>query len=487
MLETIREFGLERLQAHGELECVRRRHAAWFLRLAEAAEPRLRGGSQAAQLIGLEAEHDNLRAALSWCLEDPGRAEIALRLTGALHWFWYLRGYFSEGRHRLEAALAQPGATAQTAVRAKALVGAGLLASRQDDFATARARLTEGIAIARGLQDLTSLTYALHFLAMGHLLHTDHADLTALVAECAALFRESGDRWGLATALHAFGMVALVTLRFDEARAPFAESLGLYRDLEDTWGMARVLHYSGEIARFRGDDEGARALYEESLALYQQLGHQFSAAIVLHNLGYVYHHQGDARRGLASFADALRRHIDHGDRTNIGHCLAGIAGIIGQLGQPAQGARLFGAADRLLETIGVPFWPIDKVDYDRNLAEVRARLGEHDFIDAYGAGQALSLEQAIGEATALVDASIAPAQADAAIPPETSAMLDVGLTPREVDVLRLLGQRYTDREIAAHLSISPRTVMHHVSRILAKLHVANRRDAAALARDQGIT
>jgi predicted ATPase/DNA-binding CsgD family transcriptional regulator len=477
MLETIREYGLEQVEARGESEHTRRLHAEYFLSFAEAAEPKLRGREQAAQLEALEAEHDNLRAALAWSLAAPERAELALRLAGALHWFWYLRGHFSEGRRWLEAALAGPAAANRTPARAKALVGAGMLAARQDDFPAARARLQEGIAIGRDLQDLTSLTYALHFLAMGTLLQDDHDALRSLISESVAMFRESGDRWGLATSLHALGMVAVVTLQFDEAHTPFAESQALYRELQDTWGLARVLHYSGEMSRFRGDHTRAQAQYEESLDLYRELGHQFSAAIVLHNLGYVAQHQDDLRRGLAYFAEALAMHVKHGDHTNIGHCLAGIAGMVGLLGQSEQGARLFGAAASLLETVGVPIWPIDKVDYDRNLATVRARLGEEAFTAAFALGQEMPLGQAIADSFAVTEAVGVEAKRGGAVPAAVTAS---GLTPREIEVLRLLAGRATDREIADELSISPRTVMHHVARIIAKLGVTNRRDAAAL-------
>jgi DNA-binding CsgD family transcriptional regulator len=283
-------------------------------------------------------------------------------------------------------------------------------------------------------------------------------------------------------------MTAVVTLRFDEARAPFAESLALYRELEDTWGLARVLHYSGEMARFGGDDERARALYEESLALYQELGHQFSAAIVLHNLGYVAQHQGDQRRALTCFAEALSRHIEHGDRTNIGHCLAGIAGMIGPLGHPEQAARLFGAAAKILETVGVAIWPVDRVDYDANLAAVRDLLRDEAFATAFTAGQELTLQQAIAEAFSAREAvetstERGDAASGGAIPAAAAAF---GLTPRELEVLRLMARRATDREIADALSISPRTVMHHVSHILSKIGAENRRDAAAWATQHNI-
>src|SRR5215207_6202643 len=488
MLETIREYGLEQLQAQEELERTRRRHAAYFLDFAGHAEPKLRGREQAAQLERLEIEHDNLRVALAWSLAAPDRTPDALRLAGALHWFWYLRGHFSEGRGWLRRVLAQPAAVERTPDRVKALVGAALMASREDDFPDARRWLHESIAIALELGDLTTLTPALHYLAMGRLLHADHAALQALVAGSVALYRETGDRWGLATSLHALGMAAVVTLRFDDARAPFAESLALYRELQDTWGLARVLHYSGEIARFHGDYEDARARYEESLNLYQELGHRFSAAIIMHNLGYVAEHQGSPERALALFAQALRDHREYGDRTNIAHCLAGVAGMLGRLGEAAAAARLFGAAADLLERIGIVVWPIDKVDYERHLAFVREQLAAKTFAAAYEVGRAMPLDQAIAEAFASIEARNAAAGADA---PASSARgaseVDrFGLTPRELDVLRLLAHRATDREIADRLSISPRTVMHHVSRILAKLGVTDRRAAATWASANGI-
>jgi len=488
MLETIREYGLEQLQAREELERTRRHHAMYYLDFAVHAEPKLRGREQAAQLERLEIEHDNFREALASSLAAPDRTADALRLAGALHWFWYLRGHFSEGRSWLRRVLAQPAVAERTPDRVKALVGAALMASREDDFPDARRWLHESIAIALELGDLTTLTPALHYLAMGRLLHADHAALQALVTGSVALYRETGDRWGLATSLHALGMAAVVTLRFDDARAPFAESLALYRELQDTWGLARVLHYSGEIARFRGDYEDARARYEESLILYQELGHRFSAAIIRHNLGYVAEHQGSAERALALFAQALRDQLQYGDRTNIAHCLAGVAGMLGRLGQAAAAARLFGAAADLLERIGIVIWPIDKADYERHLAFVRGQLAAKLFDAAYETGRAMPLDQAIAEAFASIEARNAASGADA---PASSARgaseVDrFGLTPRELDVLRLLAHRATDREIADRLSISPRTVMHHVSRILAKLGVMDRRAAATWASAHGI-
>jgi DNA-binding CsgD family transcriptional regulator len=151
--------------------------------------------------------------------------------------------------------------------------------------------------------------------------------------------------------------------------------------------------------------------------------------------------------------------------------------MVALLGQPEQAARLFGATDTLFESIGSSIWPIDRIDYDANLAEVRARLGEDAFAAAFRVGQALPFARAIAEAFALTDGLGVETKRGGAM---TAAVTTSSLTPREIEVLQLLAGRATDREIAVELSISPRTVMHHVARIIAKLGVANRRDAAAL-------
>lgn len=487
MLETIREFGLEQLQAHGELDAVQSRHAAHMLRLAEEAEHLLHGRGQSAQLARLELEHDNLRAALSWTLAEPERGAEALRLAGALHWFWYLRGHVREGRQWLDAALANPAAEAGALPHAKALAGAGVLAFPQADFQAARDFLGRSVAIGRACNDPGTIAYALQSLIAGDLPHADHALLLRQGAESVALYRETGDRWGLAMALRNLGLVSFVTQQVDQASDPFAESLALARELGDAWCLARGLHYSGELARFQGDYEHARALYEESLTHYLTMNFQQTAAVVRHNLGYVAQHQGHTRLALAHFAAALTNQVAFRDRLNIAHCLAGVAGIASSLGHPGAGARLFGAAEALLATMGAGVWPVDKREIDRTQATARHHLGETEYATAYTAGHRLSQEAAVAEAFALVaalDPSILAGEAATGHAP--FAPVTYGLTPREQEILHYIARRATDREIAAALSISPRTVMHHVAHILAKLGVANRREAAAQAVSAGL-
>lgn len=480
MLETIREFGLEQLSALGELDLARQRHADFFLSYAENADLALRGREQVLQLTRLEAEHDNLRAALAWSIAGPDRAEIALRLAGALRWFWYLRGHHSEGRKWLTASLVEPVAARGTLEHATALMGAGMLAFSQGDFPIARAALAQSMAIGREQGDLATIAYSLQSLITGDLPHADHAMLQKQSVENVAQFREIGDGWGLAMALRNLGLVAIVTQQRDEAAVAFAESLALARVLGDTWLLARTLHYAGELARFIGDDEQARALYEESLVHYHALNLSHTVAVVHHNLGHIAHHQGNPSLGLSYFAQALARHIEQDDRLNIGHCLAGIAGIGAELGRAKDAAQLFGAVAALLQTMGAALWPVDGVDHDRGLDIARAALGEKVFAATYATGQVMPLERAVAEAFALVDTIGREEAVVAHVAPA------FGLTPREGEVLRCLALRATDREIADQLSISPRTVMHHVSNILTKTGAENRRDAALWAIEHGI-
>jgi predicted ATPase/DNA-binding CsgD family transcriptional regulator len=472
MLETIREFARERLAAGGDEPEARRRHAAYFLALAEGAEPKLRRPEQVATLARLQTEHDNLRGALAWGLAAPAGDETALRLAGALHFFWFLRGHYDEGWRWLDAALERAGAEERSPARAKALAGAGMLAFNRDNYAAARERLAASAALARELGDTAGVAYALHLLARGDLPRREPAALRVLLEESIGLAREAGDRWTLANALCTAGMLATGAGQHAEAAAALDESLALARELGDTWGLARVLHCAGELARARGDDARARVRYEESIPLRHALGDHFTAATALHNLGYVAQHQGDLPRALSCFAEGLAEHAKHGDREKIGLCLAGVAGTVGLLGRAEPAARLFGTAAAAIESTGTPIWPVDRVDYERNLATVRSRLGEATFEAVFDAGRSLPLEQAVAEA-----AVIAFELQGAGI----AADLLAGLTPREREVLRLLAHRLSDKEIAAELSVSPRTVMHHVSSLLGKLGLTSRREAAAWA------
>jgi predicted ATPase len=371
MLETIREFAGERLEASGEAASMRQRHAAYYLALAEEAEIELRGARQAAWLDRLEAEHDNLRAVLARCQAeptdaagDPAVVELGLRLAGALLWFWLVRGYVTEGYRWLRAVLATwdqvaPAAGA-TSARGKALAGAGHLAQYLGDYAESVAFLEESVAVLRA----------------------------------------AGDEHGLAWSLGQLGEVARNRGDYPRAAALLGESLSLARRLGERWTMYHVLYRLGEMARNRGDYPQATALYEESLVIRREFGDKRGIAAALHSLGFLAREQGRPLHAAAIFEQSLTLHSEVGNKIGIAMCLEGLAGSALAARQPERAARLLGAVEALCEVIGAPLLPAERAHYDRDRVVARDALGEVAFTVAWAEGRAMPLEQAIAEALA---------------------------------------------------------------------------------------
>jgi predicted ATPase len=409
MLETIREYALERLAAHGEAEALREQHLTYYLALAEAAAPHLRGAEQIVWADRLEQEHDNFRAALAWAHEhgavdgsSTAGAEAELRLAGALFWFWDMRDYQIEGQRWLDRALARTNAPAHTPARARALFVAGHFAANQSDYVAGRARLEESVALWRELGDTRGLALALidgRGLGWIALMERRVAEARALFAEGVALWREIGDKWGLAKALWSLG----AAVRRDDpaaARPIVEEGVALYREVGDLNGLAEALPLLGIIARLEGDHTRAAALLEESLALAREVGDKDNISVALRCLGDVMQDQGDYERALALYQEsvALARLIEGKER--IAHCLVGVGGVASAVRQAERAARLLSAAETLLDSIGLSLaaWPEVRADFDHYVAVARAQLDEATFEAAWAAGRALTLEQAIAEA-----------------------------------------------------------------------------------------
>ncbi len=370
LLETMRQYGQEKLRAAGEAEALGHQHARFFLRLAEEVGPNLNRPDRGAWLARLAVEHDNLRAALAWSLAEPG-GETTLRLAGALWWFWFHAGYWSEGRGWLARALALVPAGPRTAARAKALFGAGVLAWAQGDHAAARAQLEESVAIWRALGERSGLAYALQFLGMELLTGDDLARARALTEESVALLRavdDPADHFGLASALASLGIVALTQEDYASASDLLEESVARFRAAGDTWGLALPLRNLGIVAFRLGDYGRAVQLLSESLAVLRALGEKWFIS-----------------RSLETLAGALALQGDH-DRA----------------------ARLFGVGEALRETVGASVLPFYRGDYDRGVAAVRAGLDADTLAAAWAAGRAMTLDQAIDEALRTEDLISAP-------------------------------------------------------------------------------
>jgi predicted ATPase/DNA-binding CsgD family transcriptional regulator len=441
MLETIREFGLERLAAHGDEHPVRSAHATDILNLAEPSYERIFAPGYERILARLDAEHDNVRAALAWA-EAAGDAELGLRLAGAMTAFWVVRGHYREGRGWLVRALGW-GEPVPTAARARAFNGAGWLTRLQGEIDAAAALQTEALAVARASGASLIAARALQALGLIDLQRGDHAGAARRMEQALAQFL-------------AIESTAIAGPQYVSAA---------YTNL-------------GQIALAQGDAAGAIAHLEEALRRQRALGYAWMMDETLRTLGDIARDRGDYTRALASYRESVELARHHRDRRFLAEALSGIAGVAVAQGRPERAARLLGATAALREQIGAAIEGWNRPTHERVVALVRAALSPAAFASAWSAGANLSLEAVLAEALADVDPTEAPSAAD----PAAAA----GLTEREGEILRLLAKGLTDREIAAELSISPRTVGAHVSHLLAKLGLDSRTAAAAFAVRHGL-
>lgn len=413
MLETIREYALERLEDSDEARAIQRQHADFYLALSEEAELHLFGSQRLVWLDRLEVEHDNIRVALRWLLEQ-GDAESALRTVGALYQFWVIRGYLFEGRKWVEEALTLPKAGERTAARAIGLAGAASMAWPQGDFALGRLWSEESAAIFRELGDTNSLGGALTVLAVCTAGQGDFITAGSLFEEALAISRESGPTRYLVLSLMALGQMAAAQGDYPIAHTRLEEAVAQSRAIDNRWDMAQALNSLGDLARLQSEYARAEQLYEESLALFREAGAKGDIPASLHNLGHVALAQGDYEQARALFEESLALHQEVGNKPGIVEGLAGLAGVAamasqhrasdGQTGEAEQArkagwtARLFGASDALRGAIGAPMWPAERVDYERNMAAARAQLDEEEFERAWQEGRSMTIEQAIAYA-----------------------------------------------------------------------------------------
>jgi predicted ATPase/class 3 adenylate cyclase len=356
MLETIREFGIEQLEAAGDSAVTRARHAELFLGLAEAAEPHLRGLDQKRWLDELELEHDNLRGALRWAL-DAGRVDVGLRLVGALWRFWHLHGHLDEGRHWAEEALSLPDAAARTIERHKALTALGGVAYWQEDLATTGRAYEEALAIAR----------------------------------------EIGDRLAEAEALYNLSFVPAYEGNIDVAMAILGEGRALFEELEFRRGVADSVWLMAIVARLEGDTATARARAEASLRLHREIGDRFGTNDALHVLGRIALAEGDLTTAGPCFLEALAYDEEVGNRTGMGIELDNLAAIATAEGHHLRALHLGGASEAIKEAAG-GHAPPPFIDLPDPREAAREVLGEAVVAAAWEEGRAMTLEHALAYA-----------------------------------------------------------------------------------------
>jgi predicted ATPase/DNA-binding CsgD family transcriptional regulator len=475
MLETIREYGLEQLIVCGEQESARRAHADVCLSLAERAEPYLAGEDQRQWLDRLDQEHNNLRAALQWAVQhDP---LIAVRISGALQRFWYARSHLREGLSWLNMALAAQGAV-EDATRLKALHGAALLATAVTRLEDAERLCCEALALARRCGDLATAAAVLQPLAivLAWRGRYDHARATS--EESIALSRIVGDSVGLAMALAYRGHIGFFAGDYAAARESLRAALTIFRARNHTWGTAFASYGAGLVELADSKVEGVRSLFETARDLDRSIGNRRGLIRSLYGLGRLARIQGDTAMASVRFRESLELGHDVGDVWSICRALEGLADLLLANGRSEDAARLFGMAEALRDMLGTP-QPVPIASWYAHMPHaLQQRLDAQTLVERQAEGREMTIEQVLR----LLDA---PPTALEASPATLTALVEP-LTPREIDVLRLLARGLTDQQIATALVISPRTVHTHLNAIYSKLDVNNRSAATRWALEHGV-
>ena len=443
MVEAIREFALERLEASGDADAIYDRLLAWYLARAQATNwswdvPR--DGRDREWFAGWERDYPTVRGILAWAFTG-GDVERGLQLASALFLFWWAHNHLQEGRDWLERGVASASALSPP-VRALALSVLSAIAHRQDDNARS-------------------------------------ADLAR---EALSLWAETGDRAGMGHAAYLLGIALYREGDLDQAERSYQEAITLLGGRCNNAVAAEAMLGLAQIARDRGDLARAASLYEETLRWQLTAGVHWGAALCQHGYGTVTQAQGDLERALHLYRTSLHYWRQIGDHGSVAICLEAIASALCAAGDAARATRLLAAAQALREAIGFPIPCNALASYGGLIGSARACLGEVAFVDAWLAGLRLSVDGAVAEI-----ASIVPTLhvADRHTSERTSCAWPC-LTARQQEILALVAAGHSDREVAEKLFISRRTASEHVGHILRKLGARSRTDAAAVAIRHGL-
>jgi predicted ATPase/DNA-binding CsgD family transcriptional regulator len=469
MLEPLRQYAAEKLEERGEAETSRHRQAEFFVALAEEAEPKFRGPEEATYSRLLEAEHDNLRAALSWSL-GGGDPELGLRLAAALRWFWNARGHLDEGARQFEKALDVGGG--ETAARAGAFYGWGHILRKKSDFGRAEAHFQEALALYEELANEAQIADALEALGLVAMDRGETARAAPLFERGLAVARKSGNTAVVPSILIGLAAISFEGNDFRRARRLWGEALTFAREQGNAFSAAGALMLMGYAELSQGNQGKATTLLQEALVLYRELAIKINVARCLSGLGIAAASQGDPWRAKSLLGESLETFRELGSKVDVAEDLDALAGTAGALGENLRAARLWGAAEGIRKACDAPWSLTDRLLYEPQLAAIRSRLDKADWESAWSEGRAMGLEQAVEYALSNDEPSTpAPERpASAGQPP--------ALTRREREVAALVARGLTNRRIAGALFVSERTVDHHVASILKKLGV-NSRDQVA--------
>ncbi len=515
LLESIREFAGGLPGASAEQVVGRRRLTNYLMELAASFERDQFGSGQVFRQSQLMTEVDNLRAALTWSMEDDD-GNAALQILAHLPLFWSNSGLLAEGLDRTEqATAAAPGA--DDLLRACALLSAGWLAYRlfriekasqyisdalrlgggKSEEVASRAETILGLLAdangeleravdlhqraaerARGIGDAGLTARALNNLGLVYL-HKGDLDAAAKTLEaCEALEREGGNTRGLAVVLTNLGQVAGWRGEMETAGERFSQSIELLREIGDRFAIYTVIMNLGAVQFHLGNLPEAFDLTAEAATGFRESGDRDSAVVAMINMAAAKNLQGDSADALTLISQAATLGANLGNPAQMAEVLDEAGRSLIRTGAVDQGVRTIAVATRIRDETGAGSDPNNEEEHARLLQEARSKLGSARFDRVFVAGRSLSIEQIVGELTAVVQG--AGAHVDASRTPRSR------LSARELDVLSLLAEGFTDQQIAEQLFLSKRTVSSHVASIMSKLGVESRTAAATAALRQGL-
>jgi predicted ATPase/DNA-binding CsgD family transcriptional regulator len=472
LLETVRQYAAGRLDAQGPeaVTHARTAHRDYYLALAEAAAPQLIGPDQAAWLDRLDAELDNLRAAIAVSLTqaDP---EPGLRLAASLRVYWRVRGHAAEGADVLRALLDMPGAQEATMLRARALAAAARLLETTGSYATTEDYCEEALAIARAAADDSLVADLLHERA-SVLLRQGQPGALPLIEQGLGLARRLQEPHLTGRLLSARSYATYAAGDPAVAARDTAEALRLSRQAGDRLQVGSMLGNLGYYELSAGDLDAARRHLAESVDIFRALNHRDGIVNQTFNLGLAEYLGASLAAAEALFTESFGLARRMGMRSAIAYALIGLA-LAGRGGAgPGWSARLHGAADQALADLGRAVEPLEARLAGLDRQRLRAAMGDRAFEAEYATGRTLDLAQVVA---ALSRKGTATGHAPVAISSEAVMVL----TPRELDVLKLVAQGLSNPDIARRLVLSEHTVHRHLANILRKLELSSRAAAAA--------
>jgi len=393
MLETIREYALERLAASGEEPAVRRAHAAYCLVLAEEGNPELSPQNRTAWLARCDAEHDNFRSALDWLFENK-ELDWAMRLSMALFRFWDMREHLIEGRARLEAMLRLAGG-GHTKERARIGHFLGALSTAQGDFLAAERFLHQSLCLYQEIGDQWGIATSLNALGIPARDRGDYAAAEQYFERSLECWRALSHPLSIARCLHNLANVAKARGDYSRSQAALEEATAVFSGLGDRSGAAWSMNQQGDVAREQGDLAVARKFYESALVVFRECGDHWGAARSLTDLGYIYCEQGDYSAAHAVYGEALGAFADLGHRRGMARTFEGSACLAAAQGHAIRALKLAGAAAHLRRMISAPLPHAEHLKFDQHLLRSWEAISESEGKQAWAAGGAMRLEEAI--------------------------------------------------------------------------------------------